>query len=233
MKDFDLILFDMDGTLYPNCDEMNFAYPEAALEVITKATGYTQDQARKDFQEKWDRMAEEIGGRPTNTRVVLAYYEVSFEEYALAVDRRLAIEKYVERDPRVIDAVQRISEIYPIHLFTTNNGLTAEKILIHLGLDTLFPPERRFSVSTIGKMDLSRQEKIQTIKPGRRGFQHLMEMHGSGPEHTLMVGDSLVSDIQPAEDLGLATYQIHSMADLYRLPAWLEIDDPGDEVRHG
>jgi FMN phosphatase YigB (HAD superfamily) len=222
-KKFELIIFDMDGTLYPSCSEFNKVYPEVCIDVVMELKGIGREEARKEFVEMVDKLSEELGGRATNTLTLLRYYEISFEEFERRVDERIDIEKLLSYEEKVRSVIEKISKNYPIALYTTNNDSCTDRILSHLKLSEFFPHDRRFTISTMGRLPVSRIEQLSYIKPGVNGFKMILDRYHVKPSQTLMVGDSEVSDIEPARKLGMNTYKIMEIESLYRLPRWLEI----------
>ncbi|MDD5766940.1 MAG: HAD family hydrolase, partial [Candidatus Marinimicrobia bacterium] len=72
-KDFDLIIFDMDGTLYPVNPDIDAVYPKIADRFAAEATGKSESEAQAEFLERKNQLAAIINGRPTNT-LTLIYF---------------------------------------------------------------------------------------------------------------------------------------------------------------
>ena len=223
MKEFQLIIFDLDGTLYDRNRTIDHAYPVAAVEIICARTGQTPEEAQREFEEKRAELKSILKGSPTSTLTLLYFYGNHFAELEKRVDTRLDIAALIQPDPRMVQTLTAIRNHYPIFLYTTNNGKTADRILNALGAAPFFPAQKRFSLSDVGRLPLPHAEKLQYIKPGAKGFHRILDQFGVTPANTLMVGDSEVSDIQPALALGLSAYRVEKREDLYRLPGWLEI----------
>ncbi len=222
-RDLRLVIFDLDGTLYPPHPAIDAPYPEVALRLAGRAAGLEGEAARVHFADAMARLAKRIGGRPTNTLTLLSCYDVSFEEFEREIDRVIRIEEALSPDPRAIASVGAVARAFPVALFTTNNDACVNRILARLGMAEFFPPERRLTLSSIGRLPLPREERLAHVKPGRAGFLHLLRRFAVPPEAALMVGDSEVSDILPARALGLRTHQVARPEDLYDLPARLGI----------
>jgi FMN phosphatase YigB (HAD superfamily) len=222
-RNFDLIIFDLDGTLYPANKDMDMGYPGAAIQLLARKTGRDLAEVEQEFLNRKEDLHSLINGKPTSTLTLLYYYDVSFDEFENEVDQVLNIDHYIQPDPKCVRVVQRIHTEYPLFLYTTNNAKVSRRILKRLGLDTLFPEERRFTYTDAGKLDLPRREKLEYIKPGKKGFKHILNKQNAEPERTLMIGDSEVSDILPARKLGLQIYHITDRNSFYSLPEWLGI----------
>ena len=223
MKEFKLIIFDLDGTLYDRNRRIDHAYPEAAIEIICAQTGQTPEAAHQVFEQRRAELKTILNGSPTSTLTLLYFYGNHFAELEKRVDACLDVDALIQPDPLLLQTLTAIQNHYPVFLYTTNNGKTADRILTALGAAPFFPPEKRFSLSDVGRLPLPHEQKLQYIKPGAKGFYRILDQFGVKPADTLMVGDSEVSDIQPALALGMSAYRVENRENLYRLPAWLGI----------
>ncbi|MBI4859430.1 MAG: HAD family hydrolase [Candidatus Riflebacteria bacterium] len=222
MKTLDLVIFDLDGTLCPSDERLNRPYPEAAVRVLERRMGWSRQKAQQVFSDKHRELREQVGGKITNTRVLLQFFEeVSFQEYEQEVNRLLPVEQVLRPLALVVDAVSLVCGAYPTFLFTTNNEGATDRILRAIGLWSFFPPDRRFTVSHAGRLPLPRQEQLEHVKPSVKGFVRILETTGAGARQTLMVGDSETSDIRPAASLGMLTFKVSRVEDVGLLPAWL------------
>ncbi len=218
-----LVIFDMDGTLYDRCPAIDLAYPIAAAEIIARLTGQSIEAAQRELALKKDELSRQMDGAQTNTLTLLHYYGDHFREYEERVNYLVDVEKALTPDPRLISTLKTIEAHYPIFLYTTNNGLVADRVLRRLEVDGFFPEEKRFSLRSIARLDLPHSEKLAYVKPGAKGFRLIFEKFGFRAAQTLMVGDSEVSDIRPAQHLGMHTYHVTDRESFYALPAWLKI----------
>ncbi|HPC36876.1 MAG TPA: HAD family hydrolase [Candidatus Marinimicrobia bacterium] len=223
-KDFELIIFDMDGTLYPVSAEMDSIYPIVALECAAKSVNRQPSEIKVDFEQKRAELSRYLNGTPTSTLTLMYFYDADMHAFEREVTRRISTKKYIQPDVRTIKVLDTIRQFYPIFLFTTNNRLTADKILSQLQLADYFPPEQRFTFTDINALPISKAEKINFMKPSTKGLEYILERCGVPANRTLMVGDSITMDIEPARRLGLATYHVTEPAQLYALPEWLEIE---------
>jgi FMN phosphatase YigB (HAD superfamily) len=224
MQPLDLIIFDLDGTLYQSNPTIDAAYPKACLNLITRHTGLDTEATAAQFQQQRQELSKQINGRPTNTLTLFRYYKnISVEEYEQEVNRLLDVETHITYDETAFLTIAKIARFYPIFLFTTNNATTTKRILKKLHLERLFPADARLTLSDLSRLQANREEAIHYIKPGERGFRRIMDKFQTIPTRVLMVGDSEVSDITPAQKLGLLTYHVKDREALYRLPEWLGI----------
>lgn len=231
MEEFDLIIFDLDGTLYQTPAELDAIYPRACLNLARKHLGVDEDRAAAILAEQKRAVEARLGAPTTNSRALLeSFPEISFEEFQAEVDRLADVEGLITYDPKARRAVKRVAGAHDVVLYTTSCSAVANRVLDQTKLSDLFPRERRFTLSSAGEFPVPRAQQMAYVKPGREGFRHLLERYGARPEKTLMVGDSENSDMAPARSLGMKTYRIHSAQSLYELPTWLEGagDDPSD-----
>lgn len=223
-KDFDLIIFDMDGTLYERCPEIDMVFPTVSIKLAAKSTGKSEEEMQFEFIRKKDELARLINGKPTSTLTLFYYYDVEYKEFEEEINKLLNIEYILKPEPKVIQTIEKVNQRYSLFLYTTNNGVLSDRILKTLKLDQIFPISRRFSLGSVEKLDMPREKKLEYIKPGLRGFEFILNRFGVIPEKALMVGDSEVSDIIPAKKLGIRTYHVADREILYALPEWLGIN---------
>lgn len=60
----------------------------------------------------------------------------------------------------------------------------------------------------VGK-ELGIQTVFQAIKPRRRGFCHAMDMLGSTPKHSIVIGDQMLTDIWGGKRTGMLTILVN------------------------
>ncbi|GAB5447811.1 HAD family hydrolase [Gymnodinialimonas sp.] len=94
--------------------------------------------------------------------------------------------------PHVEETLATLSDRYPLVLITKGDLLHQEQKLAASGLGDLF----------------SAVEIVSEKHPGT--YDHAFSVHGMGPKHAMMVGNSMKSDIRPALDVGAhAVYVPH------------------------
>lgn len=91
--------------------------------------------------------------------------------------------------PHVEDTLGALSDDYPLILITKGDLLHQEQKLAASGLGDLF----------------SAVEIVSEKHPST--YDHAFSVHGMGPKHAMMVGNSMKSDIRPALDVG--AYAVH------------------------
>lgn len=224
-KDFELIIFDLDGTLYPKKEQISAAFRQGAAKIIAEQENLSQNDAIQKIEQEKNKFEQEIDGKVTYTLTLLSRWKVSIPEYEKAVNSSAKnVNAIVERDDFALQAVSKVAKNYPTYLYTTNNRLLTDRILKTIHMDHFFPPDRRFTVSSLTDLNIDQDHFTDFIKPGRKGFEHILDSVNVSREKTLMVGDSPDSDLRPAEKMGLKTYKVSSRPDLYNLPTWLGLE---------
>jgi len=222
-RNFSLLIFDLDGTLYPVSKAMDNIYPTSAIHLLAQKSGRELQELQTEFLQKKEELRTIIKGKPTSTLTLLYYYDVSFAEFENEVNQRMDVETYLQLDPRAVSTIELIAANYPVFLYTSNNGKITDRILKRIGMRQIFPPEKCLTFSDVGKMPLSQPEKLRYIKPHSEGFRYILAQSGIAPQKVLMIGDSETADIVPAQNLGLQTYHVQDRESFYTLPAWLGI----------
>lgn len=214
----------MDGTLYPVNPDIDTVYPKIAIRFAAEATGKSESEAQAEFLERKDQLAAIINGRPTNTLTLIYFYDVNMMEYENAINRELDIDAILSRDDQLIRMLKSVSKHYPLFLFTGNNEKITIRILNTLGIRDFFPKNCRYTFTDIMRLPISTREKLDYIKPALNGFRSVLNLTNVHPGKALMVGDSELTDIFPARQIGIQTYHVSTRESLFQLPEWLGIE---------
>lgn len=97
----------------------------------------------------------------------------------------------IEKDEELIVMLKELKKNYNLILLTNGKSLEQRKKLEKLGLEGVFL--------------LYISEETHRSKPKKEAFEAVLNDNKFLAEETLMVGDSLFHDIEPAEKLGLKT----------------------------
>jgi FMN phosphatase YigB (HAD superfamily) len=226
MKSYDCIIFDMDGTLYPNNNNCRTIYKDMAVNLILKYYDLDPQAAEARFLKLRDLEEQKAGQKVSNTLVLLNNFDkVEFDDVENEVERIYDVESVLRLDSRAVEAVTMVCRNYRTILYTMNNEKTTRRTLNVIGMGELFPDDSRYTFTTMAKLDLPRAERIQHVKPGIPGYELVTGSINCDPEKCLMIGDSFKSDIEPAKSLGMDGYHIKTFKDLYNLPLWLGLTD--------
>lgn len=224
-KDFELIIFDLDGTLYPKSEQITKAFKKGAAKMVSKIENVNQEEAVKLIEQKKKELGDQMDGKVTYTLTLLTQWQVNIKDYEKAVaDSVNGIPANLNKDRLAIRAVSKVAANYSLYLYTTNNSILTERLLDYLDLKKYFLEDRWFTVSTIRDLDITQQEIADYIKPGLSGFEYIIKREKVDFKQVLIVGDSQTSDIKPAEKLRMKSYKVSSRPDLYNLPAWLGLE---------
>jgi len=224
-KDFELIIFDLDGTLYPKSEQITRAFKKGAAKMVSKIENVNREESEKIIEQKKQQLGDQMQGKVTYTLTLLTQWQVDIAEYEKAVAGSVnGIPDILNKDQLAISAVSKVADDYSIYLYTTNNSILTERLLNYLDMKEYFPEDRWFTVSTIKNLDVPQKGIVDYIKPGRSGFEYIINRENVDYEQVLMVGDSQTSDIKPAEEMGMKSYKVSSRPDLYNLPTWLGLE---------
>lgn len=178
---FDLVVFDLDGTLVETrqgiCDSVAHALTELGREPLSLETvvGYVGDGARK-------LMERSLGAHPSEDdvdralRLFVGHY---FDHCTVGSDLYTGVE----------ETLAALADL-PLAVLTNKPRAPSERIIESLGLRT------RFRELIGGDTEVPR-------KPDPAGLLGLVERWGTTPGRTLLVGDTSV-DVRTARNCGAA-----------------------------
>lgn len=207
------IVFDLDGTLYV-CDAFAATIQVAAAAYIAGLKGISLAEAGLLISATRQRLSEENGTLQTLS-AVCKELGGSVRDLHGAFEETLRPEASLVRDERVIHLMARLSDRFPLYIYTNNNRALATRIISYLGLNGMF--------SGIFSIDDTWQPK-----PDEQMLALILSKIGLSPVQTLFVGDRYDVDLRVAEQLGCPVYLSQSMEQLLRLEGLLApIPDQG------
>jgi putative hydrolase of the HAD superfamily len=177
----DTWLFDLDNTLYPVSSGFMSQIERRMTDFVQQVTGLARDEAYK-LQKKY--LAEyglTLGGMIEHHGVDPADYHAMFHDLPL---------EGLTHDPELLAALGRLPGRRLI--FTNADGIHAERVLKHLGLDHLF--SEVFHIGSGGYLP----------KPDPAAFAAISADHAIDPNSTAFFEDS-ERNLAPAADLGMTT----------------------------
>ncbi|MFC4812178.1 pyrophosphatase PpaX [Paenibacillus sp. GCM10023250] len=207
------VLFDLDGTILDTNELIIQSFLYALKGIVPP--DFTREHIIPSMGQPLSAQLRLFSGREQVDDLVSAYREVNLRLH----------DEYVKAFPNVNEVFRKLREAgIKLGIVTTKIRLTTERGLRYVGLDDYVEPG---AIVTI--------EDVSRPKPDPEPVRRALEIIGTRPEETLMVGDSVV-DIQAAEAAGVASvgvawslkgewvlresgarYVISDMRDLYAL----------------
>lgn len=205
MKRYEFLLFDLDYTLLDFDADMTMAFENLYRAfAFDKAVPYSRDML--DLYERcnnaWWRKFE--NGECTKPELFTGRFEDFLREAGLSADVGKLNDEYFRFlgtggtvYPGALEMLERLAKEYKIYIIT--NGYAASA-------------KTRIANSGVGKLieDYFVSEAVGFAKPDRRYFDYV-ESHipGFEKEKALVIGDSLLTDMQGAKNAGLDSLWYH------------------------
>ncbi|MBM7541620.1 HAD family hydrolase [Amphibacillus cookii] len=198
------IIFDLDNTLF----DFNACWEKAHRQIFFER-GFDQFTTYDGFMTiyrkidalLWEKLlAKQItlaDLRRQRISLTLQTFNLDFtllEGDAFYQDFFQLLLAELQPNQQVIDGLKELKVDYDLVILT--NGLIEEQ---------------QAKVELLGLTDICPiyiSEAIGYEKPDLQAFEHVMSANQFQPEQTLMVGDSLTNDIEPAEMLKMKTYHV-------------------------
>ncbi|HRK61656.1 MAG TPA: ROK family protein [Candidatus Omnitrophota bacterium] len=194
----ELIVFDMDGTLYSS-SELLQAYRDAAYELYRARFGGSFDKAREQVEARRTDLREQ--GKTYGDRDVLDSFGFTYAEKIDNEKRLIHISEYLSKNILLIEKIKKLRAKYKLVLATNNADEATRQILSVLELTDMF--DRVYT-----------QESTGIHKPDKRIFELIQADYGLLPAQMVSVGDRQNADIAPAQGLGMHGILVRGPADL-------------------
>lgn len=201
-SDIQGIVFDLDGTLYV-CNAFAASIQVAAIDYIAGIRGLSPPEAESLMASTRMRLSDESGTVQTLSAICLDLGG-SVRDLHSFFEKKLRPEASLVRDERVNLLLTRLSERYPLYIYTNNNRALATRIISYLGLDGLF--SGIFAIDDNWK-----------AKPDEETLTRIIAEIGFPPAEVLFVGDRYDVDLRVPEQLGCPVYLSQSVEQLLRL----------------
>ena len=201
------IVFDLDGTLYV-CDAFAASIQAAATAYIAGIKGINPPEAELLMAATRLRLSEESGTLQTLSAVCMDLGG-SVRELHSFFEKKLRPEACLVRDERVNQLLTRLSESFPLYIYTNYNRALATLMISYLGLDGLF--SGLFAIDDNWK-----------AKPDEEMLTRIIAEIGFSPAEVLFVGDRYDVDLRAPEQLGCPVYLSQSVEQLLRLEELLK-----------
>lgn len=200
------LLFDIDGTLYDHPAYMA-SHAQVLTEQLAMELGRSYDEVRQEVRAVRDRIAVQAGRTPSLANTFLEF-GIDMERNVAWRSRLLKPERYLERDPRLADTLERLAGRYRLAALTNNPADIAHRTLECLGVGGLLPRIVALDDTYVSKPDPA---------PFLAGLR-VLEL---APAEVVMIGDRYDVDIAPALEIGMSGILAEGVADVYALPETL------------
>lgn len=198
LTNYRFLLFDADGTLLDFDQDMDKAFRVTYETCFGEQRPFSQELL--DCYEKWNTLwwAKLERGECTKPQLVVARFRDFMGETGLSGDPEKVNEEYFRNlgqggavYPGVLELVRDLSQRYEMYIVTNGNAATQKTRLEHSGL---LDYVKAYFVS----------EDAGAAKPDLRYFQYVFSrIPGFEKDQTLLLGDSLTSDMLGAQNAGL------------------------------
>lgn len=209
------LLLDLDGTLYPAAAHGDY------LDEVSRITGLRVQEIydAADGVEAYTRLREDRArhGFRSDTETLATLHGIRMPEMNRFRERNTRPERFLSRDERIVEAIERLVGTRILVLGTNNTPGLARTILRVLGID-----EAWFA-------GIFSSEDLGVPKPDVGFFRELCARTGLQPADLVSVGDRPASDLEPAASLGMATWLVSRVEDLEELAAACEAGSPPRE----
>jgi FMN phosphatase YigB (HAD superfamily) len=186
----ELLIFDIDGTLYKSVPEITNAITEHCISELAQKLNVSKSEAQKLFLQekaKWK----------SSSRVLVEYGVGTVAEVMDAADREyiLAKRRYLKQDPELLQILQQLNESCVLGTLRNGSLPTTHETLEVLGItDENTPFSHYFPTVELG-----------VVKPDPLPFQNVLSISGLQASQVVMIGDRPEVDLVPAHALGMRT----------------------------
>ena len=209
-KRIKVLIFDIDSTLY-TCPEYAHEQIDSQVRHFAEIRGISHDEARKmvaDFRRQWAREHE---GEKISLGNLLTHYGIPIETSVEWRKELFDPAKYLSRDERLIESLEKLSKKYSLICVTNNPVAPALRTLEVLGVDSLIP-------DIIG-LDTCYKSK-PAVEPFRKAVNLVSKKIGGKIEYSecLSVGDRFDIDLKLPIEMGMAGILVTGVEEVYSLP---------------
>ena len=185
LRDIKVIIWDFDGTFYPQSAAVTVAMEEGQYQTIMRHKGWSHEKAREEF---W-----KIYPKQTTSGNAAVGLIVGIPTAQAAVENEEGFDRltFIQKDARL---PEMFIQLKAFRHFVLGNGVKAnlERTSKGLGIAGVFE-------------EIVTSEVVGANKPDPAGYLYIMKKTGLKPEEHLMVGDREVVDLAPAKKLAMQT----------------------------
>ena len=188
MQNIKAVGFDVDGTLYHAPEAMSIEVGRILIAKAAEALSRDPDELAEEYLEKREEYR-------SNTKV-LNSFGLDGERIFQEVWDSIAVEKYVERDKRLVKLMSELKKKYRLFIITNGSGHQVERKLKYLGLDYHDFDPRVYCYDQ------------GWVKPEPAPFLAAIESLNFRPEEIVYVGDREDIDVEGAQAVGMKTIYV-------------------------
>ena len=230
MKSYDVLLFDLDYTLLDFDADMLMAfeqlYRHCGFDKLIPYTPAMLELYEKHNNKWWERFE---AGQCAKSQLFLGRFADFLAETGFSGNPAQMNEDYFAflgqggvLYPGAEEMLQLLSNEYPLYIITNGNAGTANTRIGHSGIGSYI---KDYFVS----------EAVGAAKPDPLYFEYVFShIPGFQKERAVVIGDSLASDIQGAQNAGLDSIWYHpdgSWKNPVSVPYTYEAKNYGDNLR--
>jgi HAD superfamily hydrolase (TIGR01509 family) len=199
--------FDFDKTLI-NTKAYYDAIRKASVSFLSERARLPAPEIEKKILHLKNGL--KLEGREMQRRHIAEAFGIPPHLLTREILRRVNTKELLTPDPKLIAVLRNLRQKQiRLAILSNNDPLEINAALDAIGLTGFFE-------QVITPVDGTGEKPDQSL------FRHALKKMGAEVSHTLMIGDSLTSDIYPAEALGMQVCLIRSRADLEDLPSAIE-----------
>lgn len=180
-----VIIWDFDGTFYPQNQAVTDAMEEGQYQTIMRRKDWDHAKAKEEFWKVYP-------GRTTSGNEAVGIV-CGIPTAQAAVENEMGFDRlsFIQKDPRLPELFEKLKGF---RHFILGNGVKSNLQSTARGLGIYDYVEEIVTSEIVGKN-----------KPDSAGFVYIMKKTGLNPKAHLMVGDREVVDLVPAKKLGMQT----------------------------
>lgn len=186
--------FDVDGTLYHAPEAMSSEVGRILISKAAEVLSRDPDELTEEYLRRRDEYR-------SNT-LTLNSFGLEGEKIFQEVWDKIAIEKYVMKDERLIKMIGSLKSKYQLFLISNGTGSQVERKLSHLGLDYRYFNPRIYCYDQ------------GWVKPEPAPFLAAIESLNLKPEEIVYIGDREDIDIEGARAVGMRTILVGADSDM-------------------
>ncbi len=186
-----VLIWDLDGTLYKPKSNISRAIRECEYQVITSHTRWSKKKVIEEFYKVYKVVT------PSGTKTAAIVSGIPTVQAARECQNFLDRRKFLSRDDRLIEMFNKLSHYTHFMLINGTKRSTSQ------ALEVLGIPPRMF-------VEIVSSETVGENKPSPKGFLYILKKTGIEPSKHLMIGDRVDVDLVPAKKLGFKTCLVWS-----------------------